>query len=131
MNAKRVVLSLVPDLFFAAKIATTAAHLGVTVHATTPDGLATAVSMCRPRGTVVMKSTVHDKVAIDMAAVIVPEITLVGSRCGRFAPALRLLARKQIDVESMIHGEYPLAETVQAFARAAEKGTLKILLRNK
>jgi len=93
-----------------------------------PAGLATAVSLCRPRGTVVMKSTVHDRVAIDMAAVIVPEITLVGSRCGRFAPALRLLKEGKIDVESMIHGCHPLREAQTAFAQAATKSTLKILL---
>lgn len=94
------------------------------------EGLAQAVSMCRPRGTVVMKSTVHDRVAIDMAAVIVPEITLVGSRCGRFAPALRLLQQGKIDVASLIHGSYALPAAPEAFAHAARKGTLKILLRN-
>lgn len=94
------------------------------------EGLATAVEMCRPRGTVIMKSTVHGKVAIDMAAVIVPEITLVGSRCGRFEPALQLLAEKKIDVLPMVHGEFPLGEAPAAFARAAERGTLKILLKN-
>jgi alcohol dehydrogenase len=94
------------------------------------QGLATAIAMCRPRGTVVMKSTVHDKVAIDMASVIVPEITLLGSRCGRFQPALDLLANRQIDVLSMLHGEYPLTQAPKAFERAAERGVLKILLRN-
>jgi len=95
------------------------------------EGLATAVQMCRARGTVIMKSTVHERVGIDMAAVIVPEITLVGSRCGRFGPALRLLQAGKIDVESMIHGDFPLGDAVAGFARAAEKGTLKILLRNR
>jgi alcohol dehydrogenase len=94
------------------------------------DGLAAAVSMCRARGTVVMKSTVHGKVGIDMAAVIVPEITLVGSRCGRFAPALKLLKERRIDVQSMIHGDYDLKDAEKAFRHAAKKGTLKILLRN-
>ena len=107
------------------------AFFPVVVDATgSSQGLATAVSLCQPRGTVVMKSTVHDKVAIDMASVIVPEITLLGSRCGRFAPALRLLANRKIDVQSMIHAHFPLAEAVPAFARAAEKGTLKVLLKN-
>lgn len=106
-------------------------HFEFVVDATgSAEGLAQAVRMCRARGTVVMKSTVADKVGIDMAAVIVPEITLLGSRCGRFAPALRLLKRKQIDVESMMHGSYPLREAPAAFAHAATKGTLKILLRN-
>jgi alcohol dehydrogenase len=93
-------------------------------------GLAEAVALCQPRGTVIMKSTVHDRVPLDMAAVIVPEITLLGSRCGRFAPALQLLTQRRIDVLSLIHGEFPLADAIPAFARAAEKGILKILLRN-
>jgi len=95
------------------------------------EGLGVAIGMCRPRGTVVMKSTVHDKVAIDMAAVIVPEITLIGSRCGRFAPALKLLKDRKIDVHSMIQGDYELKDAKEAFRHAATKGTLKILLRNK
>jgi alcohol dehydrogenase len=94
------------------------------------EGLRTAVQMCRARGTVVMKSTVHNPVSIDMASVIVPEITLLGSRCGRFAPALKLLKQGKIDVESMIHGSFPLTDTPAAFQRAASRGTLKILLRN-
>ena len=58
--------------------------------------------MCRPRGTVIMKSTVHGEVAIDTAPVIVNEITLIGSRCGRFEPAIRMLASGKIHVEDMI-----------------------------
>lgn len=92
-------------------------------------GLATAVALAEPRGTVVMKSTVARQVGINMAAVIVPEITLVGSRCGRFTDALPLLAANRIPVREMIAGEYPLGQAPAAFARAATKGTLKILLR--
>ena len=104
------------------------AHFSFVIDATgSPEGLAQAVSMCRPRGTVVMKSTVHDAVRMDMAAVIVPEITLLGSRCGRFAPALQLLKNRAIDVLPMIQATYPLAEAKAAFARAAERGTLKVL----
>jgi threonine dehydrogenase-like Zn-dependent dehydrogenase len=107
------------------------AHFEFVVDATgSPTGLAQAVSMCQPRGTVVMKSTVAEKVPIDMAAVIVPEITLLGSRCGRFAPALKLLKERKIDVQSMIDGAFPLLEADTAFAHAATKGTLKILLKN-
>jgi len=107
------------------------AHFQFVVDATgSTEGLASAVSMCRPRGAVVMKSTVHDKVAIDMASVIVPEITLLGSRCGRFAPALKLLQLRKIDVQSMIHGQHNLSDAVVAFAHAATRGTLKILLKN-
>jgi threonine dehydrogenase-like Zn-dependent dehydrogenase len=77
-----------------------------------------------------MKSTVANKVPIDMAAVIVPEITLLGSRCGRFAPALKLLKEKKIDVQSMIAASYELKEAEKAFAHAATRGTLKVLLQN-
>ena len=62
------------------------------------EGLRAAVAMCEPRGTVIMKSTVHGLVTIDTAPVIVNEITLVGSRCGRFEPAIRLLASGKVNV---------------------------------
>ena len=92
-----------------------------------PDGLRTACSMTEPRGTVVMKSTVHGLVTLDTAPVIVNELTLVGSRCGRFEPALRLLKQNKIDVSSMISESFPLEKAPQAFARAAAKGVLKVL----
>jgi threonine dehydrogenase-like Zn-dependent dehydrogenase len=91
------------------------------------EGLCQAVRMTRPRGTVVMKSTVHDLVTIDTAQIVVNEITLVGSRCGRFKPALRLLREGRIRVSEMISTRLPLAEAPRAFELAA-KGALKILL---
>ncbi|MGH9630317.1 MAG: MDR/zinc-dependent alcohol dehydrogenase-like family protein [Bryobacteraceae bacterium] len=91
-------------------------------------GLRQAVSMTRPRGTVVMKSTVHGEVAVDTAPVIVNEITLVGSRCGRFEPALKLLEKGKVRVASMISGSMPLSEATRAFAEAARRGMLKVLL---
>ena len=93
------------------------------------EGLSAAVSMCEPRGTVMMKSTVHGLVSVDTAPVIVNEVTLVGSRCGRFEPALRLLATKKVDVASLISEEFPLDRAPSAFRRAATKGVLKVLLR--
>jgi len=92
------------------------------------QGLQTAVRMARPRGTVVMKSTVHGTTPLDAAPVIVNEITLVGSRCGRFAPALRLLAQRKVAVSDMISATRPLAQAREAFAQAATPGTLKVLL---
>jgi alcohol dehydrogenase len=92
-------------------------------------GLNLAISMSRPRGTVIMKSTVHGPVAIHAAPVIVNEVTLVGSRCGRFEPALKLLERGKINVEDMISAEMSLWHAPAAFARAAERGVLKVLLR--
>lgn len=102
----------------------------MTVDATgSASGLATAIQWTEPRGTVVMKSTVHDKVELDMAPVIVNEITLVGSRCGRFEPALQLLKRRKLHLDEMIEAEYPLDQGVQAFEHAQRRGALKILLR--
>ncbi|MBC7928229.1 MAG: zinc-binding dehydrogenase, partial [Bryobacteraceae bacterium] len=92
------------------------------------QGLQRAIQMTKPRGTVVMKSTLHGEVAIDTASAIVNEITLVGSRCGRFEPALKLLARKKINVDDMISDSIRLDYAPLAFERAAQKGVLKVLL---
>src|SRR5579862_1716802 len=92
------------------------------------EGLQQAVRMTQPRGTVIMKSTVHGLVSIDSAPVIVNEITLLGSRCGRFEPAIRLLARRKIHVDAMISEVLPLKNAAQAFSAAAKPGVLKVLL---
>jgi threonine dehydrogenase-like Zn-dependent dehydrogenase len=94
-----------------------------------PEGFRRAVEMTRPCGVVVMKSTVHGTVGMDTAPIIVNEIVLVGSRCGRMEAALPLLEQGLIPVEEMIAGEYGLQDADKAFARAAERGALKILLR--
>jgi alcohol dehydrogenase len=93
-----------------------------------PDGLRAAVAMTRPRGTVILKSTVHGLVSVDTAPVIVNEITLVGSRCGRMAPALALLKSGKIDPAAMVSARFPLTDAPRAFAHAAKKGVLKVLL---
>jgi alcohol dehydrogenase len=64
-----------------------------------------------------------------MAPVIVNEITLVGSRCGRFEPALHLLTKGAVNVDALISDSFPLSKAPRAFARAAERGVLKVLLR--
>ncbi len=94
----------------------------------TPEGLSRAIKMVKPRGTVILKSTVHGEVPIDTAPVIVNEITLIGSRCGRFEPAIELLRLGTINVDRLITDRFPLASAPEAFARAAEKGVLKVLL---
>jgi threonine dehydrogenase-like Zn-dependent dehydrogenase len=94
------------------------------------EGLRQAIGMAEPRGTVVMKSTVHNDVNIDTAPVIVNEITLVGSRCGLFEPALALLSAGKVDVGAMLSAEFQLAEAPAAFDEAARRGVLKVLLRN-
>jgi threonine dehydrogenase-like Zn-dependent dehydrogenase len=95
-----------------------------------PDGLRAAVHMVRPRGTVILKSTVHGHVPIDTAGIIVNEITLVGSRCGRFEPAIRLLEQGSVRVGPLVSGEFGLDHAPEAFAEAAKRGVLKVLLRN-
>ena len=93
-----------------------------------PEGLRAAAAMVRPRGTVILKSTVHGMVPVDTAPLIVNEITLVGSRCGRFEAALPWLRDGCIRLDEMIAARYPLRDAPSAFARAAERGTLKVLL---
>jgi alcohol dehydrogenase len=93
-----------------------------------PAGLRQAVGMTRPRGTIILKSTVHDAVQLDSAPVIVNELTLIGSRCGRFEPALDLLQRGAVRVERMIAEQLPLAQAPKAFELAGRKGMLKVLL---
>ena len=84
--------------------------------------------MTRPRGTLILKSTVHGLVGVDTASIIVNEWTVVGSRCGRLEAALPLLHHGLIRVEEMVAGRYPLADAPRAFAHAAARGVLKILL---
>lgn len=93
-----------------------------------PDGFRQARSLVRPRGTLVLKSTFHGDVEVNLSMLVVDEIKLVGSRCGPFKPALRLLEQKLIDVESLIDEQYPLDEGLRAFERAAAPGVLKVLL---
>ena len=91
-------------------------------------GLKQAVEMARPRGTVIPKSTLHGTVGMDTAPMIVNEITLVGSRCGRFEPAIELLKSRAINVADMISERMPLNRAPLAFRRAAQPGVLKVLL---
>lgn len=93
-----------------------------------PEGFSTARRALRPRGTLVMKSTYAGNLSIDASSLVVDEITLIGSRCGPFTPALELLATKQLDVEPLIHAHYPLTEGLAAFEKAQTKGILKVLL---
>ncbi|AFY57629.1 theronine dehydrogenase-like Zn-dependent dehydrogenase [Rivularia sp. PCC 7116] len=93
-----------------------------------PEGFAIAQSALRPRGTLVLKSTYAGKLSLDASAIVVDEITLIGSRCGRFAPALELLAQEKVDVQPLIDARYPLNQGLAAFERAQTKGTQKVLL---
>jgi threonine dehydrogenase-like Zn-dependent dehydrogenase len=93
------------------------------------SGFALALALLRPRGVLVLKSTFHGKTSVDSARIVVDEISVVGSRCGRFRPAIELLSSNAVDVESLISEEYGLAEGVKAMQRATERGVIKVLLR--
>jgi threonine dehydrogenase-like Zn-dependent dehydrogenase len=94
-----------------------------------PTGFGLALALLRPRGVLVLKSTFHGATEMDAARIVVDEISVVGSRCGRFPPALELLKQGKIEVENLISEEFPLAEGVRAMTRASEPGVLKVLLR--
>ncbi|MDJ0695876.1 alcohol dehydrogenase catalytic domain-containing protein [Mastigocoleus sp. MO_188.B34] len=82
----------------------------------------------RPRGTLVLKSTYAGKLSLDASSLVVDEITLIGSRCGPFSPALELLAQQKVDVKPLIEAHYPIEEGIAAFEKAQTKGVLKVLL---
>src|SRR5512132_1620483 len=97
-----------------------------------PSGFVGALELLRARGTLVLKSTFQGpgKIdEIDQARLVVDEISIVGSRCGRFQPALDLLKKGAIDIDSLISEEYPLARGLHAMERAGKKGVLKVFLR--
>jgi threonine dehydrogenase-like Zn-dependent dehydrogenase len=93
-----------------------------------PEGFELARRALRARGTLVLKSTYARQLTIDAASLVVDEITVIGSRCGPFEPALRMLSEGTIDPGPLVHGRFPLKHAVAAFERAAEPGVLKILV---
>jgi len=93
-----------------------------------PEGFNIARRALRPRGILILKSTYAGNLSLDASALVVDEITLIGSRCGPFVPALELLATGKIDVQSLIDSHYPLSQGLAAFEKAKTKGVLKVLL---
>jgi threonine dehydrogenase-like Zn-dependent dehydrogenase len=93
-----------------------------------PSGLELALTRVRPRGTVVMKSTYVGRYPLDPAVLVVPEVSLVGCRCGSFAGALRLLRDGRIDPRPLIDRTFSLARGLEALAWAQRPGVLKVLI---
>ncbi|WP_295384396.1 alcohol dehydrogenase catalytic domain-containing protein [uncultured Thiodictyon sp.] len=91
-------------------------------------GFALARRAVRPRGTIVLKSTYRGTLAVDVSALVVDEVRLLGSRCGPFEQALRLLAGGTFDLGYLIDAIYPLADGLAAFRRSRERGVLKVLM---
>ncbi len=94
-----------------------------------PDGFALARRLTRPRGRLILKSTFYGNNQVNLSALVVDEISVIGSRCGPFAPALRLLEQKLVDVAPLIDSIYSFDQGQAAFERAAAPGALKVLLR--
>ena len=94
-----------------------------------PAGLETAINIVRPRGKIIIKTTVADRGAMDLNRVVIDELTLIGSRCGTFQPAIKALATKSVDVTPLISKVFDIEEGIEAFQYAVRKGVLKVLLR--
>ncbi len=92
------------------------------------EGFADALQLVEPRGTLVLKSTYHGMPQADLTQIAVREIKVVGSRCGPFDAALRLLSAGLVDVESLIEARYPFDRALEAFDHARQRGALKVLL---
>lgn len=102
----------------------------VVVEATgSASGFETSMSLTKPRGVLVLKSTVATGKELNLAPIVIDEITVLGSRCGQFAPALRLLENKRIDFSPFISATYPIEDALEAFEANKSKETLKILIK--
>ncbi len=102
----------------------------VVVEATgSPAGLSLALGAVRPRGTLILKSTIAGNHEVSLATIVINEINVIGSRCGPFADALDALAAQQVSVTPLIEEVFPLTDGVAALQRASQPGVRKILLR--
>lgn len=93
------------------------------------SGFETAMALTKPRGTLVLKSTVAGSKEFNLAPIVINEITVLGSRCGQFKPALRLLENNRIDFKSFISGIYSVDDAIEAFEKNKDKDTLKVLIK--
>ena len=95
------------------------------------SGFETSVALTKPRGTLVLKSTIAASKEFNLAPIVVDEITIVGSRCGQFAPALKMLESKRIDVKPLISDVFDIDDSIKAFDRNKEKSSVKVLVKVK
>lgn len=93
-----------------------------------PSGFDLARRALRPRGTLVLKSTYKGEMSVNFSSIVVDEVNIIGSRCGPFEPALRLLESQEVDPTGLIDDEFSLKDGLKAFERAAQPGVLKVLL---
>lgn len=92
------------------------------------EGFTLARRAVRPRGTMILKSTYAGDMSVNISSIVVDEITVLGSRCGPFEPALRLLETREVDPRGLISDQYKLGDAFKAFEKAAQPGVLKVLL---
>lgn len=92
------------------------------------SGFETSLALTKPRGVLVLKSTVAATKEFNLAPIVIDEITVLGSRCGQFPPALRMLSSGKIDLTPLISATYPMDNALEAFEKNKEKDTLKVLL---
>lgn len=101
----------------------------VVIEATgSPDGITLAREAVRPKGLIVLKSTYKGNIELNISSIVVDEITLIGSRCGPFPPAIQLLTNKRVDPSPLITDRYPLTKAIEAFECASQPGVFKVLL---
>jgi threonine dehydrogenase-like Zn-dependent dehydrogenase len=93
-----------------------------------PTGFPTALSLVRPLGTVVLKTTIAGEYTLNLAPIVIDEVTVIGSRCGPFPRAIAALENREIDVTPLIGHEYPIERAEEAFAAASSRGALKVAL---
>ena len=93
------------------------------------SGFETSASLTKPRGTLVLKSTIAAKQGLNLASIVVDEITIVGSRCGQFKPLLRMLEKGIIDPTPLVDSIYSVDDFEAAFQKNAQKNTLKVLVK--
>jgi alcohol dehydrogenase len=113
-----------------ATLAQAPCHADLVVEATGSEkGLADAIRLCRPRGTLALKSTLATQGALNLAPIVINELTVVGSRCGPFGRGLKEMEGHHFPVQRLIAARYPLKEGLAAFARAGRPGMLKVLVK--
>lgn len=93
------------------------------------SGFETSLALTKPRGVLVLKSTVATGKELNLAPIVIDEITVLGSRCGQFGAALRLLENDRIDFSPLISAVYPIDDALEAFEKNKEKDVLKVLLK--
>ena len=93
------------------------------------SGFETALALTKPRGVLVLKSTIAASKEFNLAPIVIDEITVLGSRCGQFGPALRLLQSERVDFKPLISGVYSIDNAIEGFEKNKEKNTLKVLLK--